>query len=128
MAESTKPPVGDTLALLLDSTDCPPSIRTAIINHLSELYEQSNLMHPHIVRTLYPMLLKQTGASHPQEATPPKPAAAPVPFPLSVAQSQQAPTQPIAAPAAASFPPAPQVPAANPFANRPAATPPPAAS
>ncbi|NOT61982.1 MAG: hypothetical protein HOP19_17340 [Acidobacteria bacterium] len=127
MAESTKPPVGDTLALLLDSTDCPPSIRTAIINHLSELYEQSNLMHPQIVRTLYPMLLKQNGGAKQPEAAAPK-AAAPVPFPLSVAQPQQAPTQPIAVPASASFPSAPQAPAANPFANRPAPTPPSAAS
>lgn len=114
MAESAKPPVGDTIALLLDSADCPSSIRTAIINHLSELYEQSNLMSPHIVRTLYPMLQKQHSGAKPAEAAASKAA----PFPLSVAQpvatSPFPPVQPTG------FPPAPgaSAPAANPFANR----------
>jgi hypothetical protein len=116
MAESAKPPVGDTIALLLDSADCPSSIRTAIINHLSELYEQSNLMSPHIVRTLYPMLQQQSGEAKHAEAAAPK---APAPFPLSVAQpvatSPFPPVQP-----SSPFPPAPaaSAPAANPFANR----------
>ena len=116
MAESAKPPVGDTIALLLDSADCPSSIRTAIINHLSELYEQSNLMSPHIVRTLYPMLLQQNSEAKPADAAAAKAASAPFPFSVAqpVATSPFPPVQPT------SFPPAPTAtaPAANPFANR----------
>ena len=121
MSESAKPPVGETLALLLDTADCPASIRTAIINHLSELYEQSNLMHPQIVRLLYPVLLKQNNENKITEVfAAAKAASAPVPFPLSVAQAQQAPTAPIAAPPSPLFAPPSQAPtaAANPFANR----------
>ncbi len=116
MAESAKPPVGDTIALLLDSADCPSSIRTAIINHLSELYEQSNLMSPHIVRMLYPILLQQSSDTKPAEATAPKAASAP--FPFSVAQP--APTSPFPPVQPPGFPTAPAAtaPAANPFANR----------
>ncbi len=116
MAESAKTPVGDTIALLLDSADCPSSIRTAIINHLSELYEQSNLMSPHIVRMLYPMLQKQSSDTKPAEAAAPKTASAPFPFSVAqpVATSPFPPVQPTG------FPPAPAAaaPAANPFANR----------
>lgn len=116
MAESAKPPVGDTIALLLDSADCPPSIRTAIINHLSELYEQSNLMSPYIVRMLYPVLLQQNREAKPGEAAAPKAASAPFPFSVAqpVATSPFPPVQPTG------FPPAPATtaPAANPFANR----------
>ncbi len=116
MAESSKPPVGDTIALLLDSADCPSSIRTAIINHLSELYEQTNLMSPHIVRMLYPVLQQQSSEAKPAEAAAPKTASAPFPFSVAqpVATSPFPPVQPT------SFPPAPAatVPAANPFANR----------
>ena len=83
MAESAKPPVGDMIALMLDSADCPATIRTAIINHLSELYEQSNLMSPHIVRMLYPVLQRQHSEAKPAEPTASKAASAP--FPLSVA-------------------------------------------
>ena len=114
MAESAKPPVGDTIALLLDSADCPSSIRTAIINHLSELYEQSNLMSPHIVRTLYPMLLQQNGEAKPAEAAAPKAA----PFPLSVAQPTPASPFPLQPAPTSPFPPQAAAPAANPFANR----------
>jgi hypothetical protein len=119
MAESAKPPVGDVIALLLDSADCPASIRTAIINHLSELYEQSNLMSPHIVRMLYPMLQSQGSEAKAAEASAPKPAGAAVPFPLSVAPP--VPTTPFPPVQPTNFPPtAPSAsaPAANPFANR----------
>lgn len=114
MAESAKPPVGDTIALLLDSADCPSSIRTAIINHLSELYEHSNLMSPHIVRTLYPILQQQHREAKPAEAAAPK--AAPVPFPLSVAQPT--PTSPFPPVPPTGYQPAATAPVANPFANR----------
>ena len=128
MSESAKPPVGETLAVLLDSADCPPSVRTAVINHLSELYEQSNLMHPQIVRMLYPVLQRQSGEAKAAESLAPRAVTSPVPFPLSVAQ-QQPPlaTAPTASSAVAPAPPsiftqpaqsAPAQPAANPFANR----------
>ena len=129
MSESAKPPVGETLALLLETPDCPGSVRAAVINHLSELYEQSNLMHPTIVRILYPVLQKQ-GAEAKAEHQSPKAAGAPMPFPLSVAQPQPIaqPAQPGAPPPSIfnqpsqPTPPSVAVPA-NPFANRGAAAP-----
>jgi hypothetical protein len=119
MSEIT-PPVGETLA----TPDCPPSVRTAIINHLSELYEQANLMHPQIVRSLYPLIQKHGQELKTAEPAAPKPASAPVPFPLSVAQAQSVSPAAAAIFSQPSQNPAPQPipPAANPFGQRPAAT------
>jgi hypothetical protein len=121
MSEIT-PPVGETLAVLLETPDCPASIRSAVINHISELYEQTNLMHPHIVRLLYPLIQQYGQEVKATESVASKPASAPVPFPLSVAQPQTAPPPAAAIFSQPSQSPAPQpIPAAaNPFGQRPA--------
>ncbi len=48
--------VGSLMASLLASSQCPSSVREAIVAHLNGIYQQSDLTRPEMVRLLYHLL------------------------------------------------------------------------
>ncbi|HWQ35176.1 MAG TPA: hypothetical protein VNQ79_20190 [Blastocatellia bacterium] len=45
--------VGNLMASLLASPQCPETVRKAIVEHLNSVYERANLTRPDLVRLLY---------------------------------------------------------------------------
>jgi hypothetical protein len=45
--------VGNLMASLLASPNCPETVRAAIVEHLNSVYQRANLTRPDLVRLLY---------------------------------------------------------------------------
>lgn len=49
--------IGEQISKLLASEHCPQTLRTLLEGYLSDLYQQTNLLKPEIVNSLFPYLM-----------------------------------------------------------------------